>query len=107
MRAYQKPLVNAEISKRIKTRTQHCVKSVRIRSFSDPHFPAFGLKTERYGVSLRIHSECGKIWARKTQNTDTFHAVLLKERFLIYRIDENKFLFQKQRNKCKQFLKKL
>ena len=53
----------------------HCVKSVRIRSFSSPYFPAFGLNTERYGVSLRIQSECGKIRTRKTPNTDTFHAV--------------------------------
>ena len=28
----------------------HCVKSVRIRSFSGLHFPALGLSTERYGV---------------------------------------------------------
>ena len=28
----------------------HCVKSVRVRSFSRPYFPAFGLNTERYGV---------------------------------------------------------
>ena len=27
-----------------------CVKSVRICSFSGPHFPKFGLNTERYGV---------------------------------------------------------
>ena len=45
----------------------HCVKSVRIRSFAAPHFPAFGL------VSLRIQSECGKIRTRKTPNTDTCH----------------------------------
>ena len=32
----------------------YCVKSVRIRSHSRPYFPAFGLNTERYGVSLRI-----------------------------------------------------
>ena len=32
----------------------HCVKSVRIRSFSGPCFPVFGQDTERYGVSLRI-----------------------------------------------------
>ena len=32
------------------------MKSVRIRSYSGPHFPAFGLNTERYGVSLRIQS---------------------------------------------------
>ena len=29
--------------------------------FSGPYFPAFGLNTERYGVSHRIQSECGKI----------------------------------------------
>ena len=32
----------------------HCVKSVCIRSYSGPHFPAFGLNTERYRVSLRM-----------------------------------------------------
>ena len=36
----------------------HCVKS-------GPHFPAFGLNTERYSVSLRIQSECWKIRTRK------------------------------------------
>ena len=30
----------------------HCVKSVRIRSFFSLHFPAFGLNTERYVVSI-------------------------------------------------------
>ena len=39
-------------------------------------FSAFGLNTEKYGVSLRIQSECGKIRTRKTPNTDTFHAVI-------------------------------
>ena len=38
----------------------HCMKSVRIRSCSGPHFPVFGLNMERYEVSLRIQSECGK-----------------------------------------------
>ena len=33
--------------------------------FSGPHFPAFGLNTERYGISLRIHCEWGKILTRK------------------------------------------
>ena len=33
--------------------------------FSVPYFPAFGLNTERYAVSLRIQSECGKIRTRK------------------------------------------
>ena len=56
-------------------RTCHCVKSIRIRSFSGPYFPAFGLNAERYSVSLRIYSECGEIRTRKTPNTDTFNAV--------------------------------
>ena len=33
--------------------------------FSGPYFPAFGLNTERYKVSPRIHSECWKIRTRK------------------------------------------
>ena len=53
----------------------HCVKSVRIGSYSGPHFPAFRLNTERYYVSLRIQSECVKMWTRITSNTDTFYAV--------------------------------
>ena len=56
----------------------HCVKSVLIRSYSRPHFPTFALNTKRYGVSLRIQSECGKMQTRATPNTDTFHAVTVK-----------------------------
>ena len=41
------------------------MKSVQTRSFSGPYFPTFGLNTGRYGVSLRILSECGKIRTRK------------------------------------------
>ena len=39
-------------------------ESVQTRSISGPHFLAFELNTERYEVSLRIQSECGKIWTR-------------------------------------------
>ena len=39
------------------TDNSHCVKSVRIRSFSGPYFPAFGRNTERYSLSLHIQSE--------------------------------------------------
>ena len=49
------------------SRGVHCVKGVRIRRFSSPYFPAFGLNTDRYGVSLRIQSECGKIRTLFTQ----------------------------------------
>ena len=38
-----RPLKASEIEK-------HCVKSVLIRSYSGPYFPAFWLNTERYGV---------------------------------------------------------
>ena len=51
----------------------HCVKSTHSRSYSGPHFPAFGLNTEKQAVSLRIQSECRKIRTRITPNTDTFH----------------------------------
>ena len=61
----------------------HSVKSVRVRSYSGLHFPAFGLNTERYSVSLRIHSECGKMWIKITPNTDTFYAVLSTEQFWV------------------------
>ena len=53
------------------------VKSVCIWSYSGPHFPEFGLNTERYGVSLCIQSECGKMRTRITPNTDTFYAVIV------------------------------
>ena len=51
-----------------------CMKRLRIRGYYGPHFLAFGLNTERYSVSLRIQSECGKMRARITPNTDTFYA---------------------------------
>ena len=53
----------------------HCEKCVHTRSYSGPHFPAFELNTERYSVSLRIQSECGKMRTRITPNTDTFYSV--------------------------------
>ena len=50
--------------------SKHCVKSVQIRSFSGPYFPAFGLNTETYAlyrISLRIQSECGKCGPEKVR----------------------------------------
>ena len=52
-----------------------CVKTVRIWIFYAPHFPAFGLNMERYGVYLGIQSEYVKIRTRKTPNTDIFDGV--------------------------------
>ena len=43
---------------------------------SGPYFPAFGLNTEKYLVSLRIQSELGKYGPEITPYLDTFHAVL-------------------------------
>ena len=53
----------------VKLQNLHWVKSVRIRCYSGPHFPAF---------ALNIQSECGKMRSRITSNTNTFHTVLLK-----------------------------
>ena len=47
----------------------HRVKSVLIRSYCGPYFPAFGLNMEQ------IQSECGKIRSRITPNADIFQAV--------------------------------
>ena len=44
---------------------KHCVKSVQIRSFSGPYFPAFGMNPEIYSVNHCIHSKCEKVWTRK------------------------------------------
>ena len=54
----------------------HCLESIRIRSYSGPHVPAFGLNTYRYEVSLRIQSECGEMRTRITLNLDTFYVVI-------------------------------
>ena len=67
------------------------MKSVRIRSYSGPYFPAFRLTTERCFVSLHIQSECGKMRTRITPSTDTFHAVHIVEELydypgLLYRV---------------------
>ena len=50
-------------------------KTTASEVFSGPYFPAFRLNTERYSVSLHIHSECRKIQTKITSNTGTFHAV--------------------------------
>ena len=71
------------------------MKSVRIRSFSSPHFPAFGLNLEGFEVSLRIQSDDGKIRTRKTPNTDTFHAVFLSSwKYQKVSVREEIFVFQ-------------
>ena len=53
----------------------HCVKNIRIRSFSGPYFHVFELNRMSYTISLCIQSKCGKIRTRKIPNKDTFHTV--------------------------------
>ena len=72
-----------------KDRHDHCLKSVRIRSYSGQYFPAFGLNTDRYGVSIGIQSECRKIRTRIFPNIDTFYAV-----------DASQSAYRKQHSKC-------
>ena len=76
----QKRLLSCSFKRSLKNK--YCVKSVRIRSFSGPYFPAFELNKERYSVSLRIPSECRKIRTRKTPNRDTFHVVKYKSHLM-------------------------
>ena len=80
----------------------HSVKSVRTLGYSGPHFPAFRLNTERYGVFLRIQSICGKLWTRITPNTDTFQAVIDT---LVLKLLEEVILVKTLLN-CKSFFSK-
>ena len=61
----------------------HYVKSVRIRSFSGPQFPAFGLNTDIYYVNPRVQFECGEMRTIKTPNMYTFHAVVWLGQFKV------------------------
>lgn len=54
---------------------KHWVKSVPIRNYSGPHFPTFGVNTERCSIFLSIRPECGKMWSRITTNMETFQAL--------------------------------
>ena len=44
-----------------------------------PHFPAFGLNTERFFVSLRIQSKCGKTRENADQNNSEYGLFLPSE----------------------------
>ena len=65
----------------LKKHLYNYTKSVRIRNFSAPYFPAFGL-----------------IRTRKTLNTDTFHAVYSKTHCIIeLRINKDQAIFASYR----------
>ena len=51
---------------------QESAKGVRVRSFSGPYIPAFGLNTKSYRGYLPIQSKCRKIRTSKTPNTNNF-----------------------------------
>ena len=67
----------------------HWEKSVRIWSLSVLYFLAFGLNTERYLISFRIQSKCGKIRTRKLQIRTLF------TQWLIYTIKKKLSHFDK------------
>ena len=74
---------------------RHCVKSVCIRSFSGPYFPAFGLNTERYEY-LFVFSPNGENTDQKNSKYGHFlrsvywvHAVGVAMK---WSLDEKKFL---------------
>ena len=54
----------------------HCVKNVSIRSFTGPHFPAFGLNKERMRAQMRENTDI------KTLNIDTLYAATIKDLFV-------------------------
>ena len=61
--------------------------------FSGPYFLAFRLNTERYFVSLRIQSECGKNGPEKTPYLDTFHTSLKWDQMLCGGMTPLDFIF--------------
>ena len=60
-------------------RDAHCVKSVRIRNYSGPHFPAFGL----YSVCMRENAD--------QNNSEYKH--FLRSGFLCFAIQEDILIF--------------
>ena len=58
---------------------------------------AIGLNTDTYGVALCIQSKCGKIRARKTPNTYTFHGVYSLVKAKIVEVKNVSFLWRGRR----------
>ena len=55
--AIQWKIVSELIRDVVDEKPLHCLKTFRIQSYSGPYFPAFGLNTERYGVSAKCRPE--------------------------------------------------
>ena len=61
----------------------HCIKKVRIRSFSDPHFSRIFSHSDRISpYSVQMRENQGKVRTRITLNTDSFYAALLFDKVL-------------------------
>ena len=63
---YQSQEVVLKVLEGIDEEDANACKVSKYGVFSGPYFPAFGLDTERYFVSLRIQSKYWKIRTRKT-----------------------------------------
>ena len=62
------------------TLRKRCPYSELFWSAFFPHFPAFGLNTERYSLSLRIQSECGN---NADQNNSEYGLFLRSVKWLL------------------------
>ena len=84
--------IQTKMQQETKSHPKHIVqtsttwKVTKYGVISGPYFPAFGLNTERYFVSLRIQTEGGKIRTTITPNTDTFYAVNVKQFACVARV---------------------
>ena len=70
--------------------TLHCVKSVRIPSYSGPHFPSFGLNTNQnnfeYGHFLRSQNENLSIFSLRIYLKSTKHNSKIQTTMLFIRM---------------------
>ena len=82
------------IKRKIETCQNHamfCVKSVRIRSYSGPHFSRIfphsdWIRRDKFSV---FSPDAGKMWTRIISNTDTFYATMFSKISIISTIWTN------------------
>ena len=67
-------------------RNQHCAKSVRIWSYSGPHFPAFGLNTKYLSVFSANARKCGENaeYGRVLRSADHFSELQLPQSLIFF-----------------------
>ena len=66
---FKQDTVTCDISKNSNFEEDLQTTASKYEVISGPYFPAFGLNMERYEISLRIQSQCGKI---RTRNYSVF-----------------------------------